>query len=289
MPTQLIIPAAFVLLWSTGFVGAKFGLPYAEPFTFLAVRLSITAVLLTGIALVMRVSWPSDWRQAAHIAVVGMLLHAGYLGGVFYAIDLNMPTGIAALIVGLQPVLTAILARHALGESIRPRQWLGLILGFCGVALTVMEKTGASAEIESIAFLTALTALASITIATVYQKRHCTDMDLISGTAIQYMAAAVLLTIGAFALESREIEWSGEFIFALIWLILVLSVGAVMLLMTLIKRGSASSVTSLFYLVPPITAVEGFLLFDEALGLTALIGMLIAVIGVVLVTKRGLV
>lgn len=282
----LAIPAAFVLLWSTGFIGAKYGLPYAEPFTMLAIRLAITALLLSGIALVLRASWPASAAEASHIALVGMLLHGAYLGGVFYAIELGMPTGITALIVGLQPILTAVLAQLALNEHVSSRQWIGLMLGFVGVALTVWGRTGnGETTLPALAVVSALIALLGITLATIYQKRFCTGMNLVSGTAIQYMAACLILTIGAFAFETRAVEWSLPFTLTMAWLILVLSVGAVMLLMTLIKRGSAARVTALFYLVPPITALMGFALFDEQLGLPAIAGMLIAVSGVFLATR----
>jgi drug/metabolite transporter (DMT)-like permease len=279
----LLIPAAFVLLWSTGFIGAKLGLPYAEPFTFLFVRLLITAGLLATIALLLKADWPQDLAELAHIGVVGVLLHAAYLGGVFYAIYLGMPTGIAALIVGLQPILTAVLARAALNETVTLPQWIGLALGFGGVALTVLDRTGAVGSTDPWSFVAIIAALCGITLSTIYQKRFCTGMNLLSGTALQYMAAAGVLGMGAMLFEDMDIEWTGQFMFAIGWLVLVLSVGAVMLLMILIKRGSAASVTSLFYLVPPLTAVLGFMLFDERLGLVAVVGMALVILGVALV------
>jgi drug/metabolite transporter (DMT)-like permease len=275
---QILIPTTFVMLWSTGFIGARLGLPYSEPFTFLGIRLAITAALLGVVGLVLRSRWPARWMDTGHIALVGFLLHACYLGGVFYAIELGMPTGIAALIVGLQPILTAILAQIALRESVSLRQWSGLLLGFVGAAMTLLDRTGGGSDLSFLAI--------AATIATVYQKRFCTDMDLISGTTIQYLSAATVFGLGSLLFETREIQWTGEFLFALGWLILVLSIGAVMLLMVLIKHGSAARVTSLFYLTPPLTAVLGFLLFDENLGLLAMAGMLLAVTGVAQVVRR---
>ena len=200
---QILIPATFVMLWSTGFIGARLGLPYAEPFTFLGIRLAITAALLGVVGLALRSRWPARWMDAGHIALVGLLLHACYLGGVFYAIELGMPTGIAALIVGLQPILTAILAQIVLRESVSLRQWSGLLLGFVGAAMTLLDRTGGGSDLSFLAITAILTALIGITAATVYQKRFCTDMDLISGTTIQYLSAATVFGLGSLLFDEN--------------------------------------------------------------------------------------
>jgi drug/metabolite transporter (DMT)-like permease len=282
------MPAVFVLLWSTGFIGAKFGLPYAEPFTFLALRFALLLVIL-GIAVpALRAPWPSI-RLAGHLAVSGLLVHAVYLVGVFGAIHRGVPSGLTALIVGLQPLLTAVVVGPVLGERVTPRQWLGFLLGLAGVAMVLSTRlTGISFSgfgWDGVVF--ALAALLGITAGTLYQKRFCTGMDLRSGTLVQYAAALVLLTPAALMFENLDIRWSWAFVFALGWLVLVLSLGAIMLLMTLIRLGEAAKVASLFYLVPPVTALMAFLLFDEALNPLALMGMATAAAGVALVVRRG--
>ncbi|HYE01573.1 MAG TPA: DMT family transporter [Alphaproteobacteria bacterium] len=287
MPSRAM-PALFVLLWSTGFIGAKFGLPYAEPLTFLFWRFLIALALLVPLALALRAAWPSSWRLAGHIAVSGLLVHAVYLGGVFAAIGQGLPAGVTALVAGLQPLLTAVLAPRLLGERVSGRQWLGLSLGFLGVALVVGEKllaSGAALAFGPGALALAVLALLGIALGTLYQKRYCTGMDLRSGTAIQYLAAAAGTGLFAALLETGEIRWSWQFAGAMAWLVLVLSIAAIMLLMALIRRGEAARVASLFYLVPPVTAVEAWLLFGERLGPLALAGMAVAAGGVALAIR----
>lgn len=276
------IAMLFVLLWSTGFIGAKYGLPYAEPFTFLLVRFLIVSAMLLGLALVTRAPWPRSWREAFHLAIAGLLIHAMFLSGVFSAMYNGVPAGVTALIVGLQPVLTAIVVRPLLGEEVTLRQWSGLVLGVMGVALVVQNKLSFNVN-EFGGFAWSVGALIGITAGTLYQKKFCSMMDLRSGTVIQYAAATVAVIILAPLFESMKIEWTGEFIFALGWLSLVLSVGAITLLYVLIRRGKASSVASLFYLVPPCTAAIAYLVFGETLGVTAVVGMALAVAGVAVV------
>ena len=281
-PWLAAVPALFVLLWSTGFLGAKLGLPYAEPFTFLGIRMVIATALLLIFAWLTRAPWPKSWREAGHIAVAGLLVHAVYLGGVFSAIDSGLSAGIAALIVGTQPLLTAAIAGGFLGEHITARQWLGFVLGLIGIALVVGGKLSIG-EINAFGLLSTLLALLGITLGTLYQKRFCAHMDLRSGGVIQYAATGAVLLLLALAFESGGVNWSGEFVFALSWLVLVLSVGAIGLLYTLIRRGAVSRVASLFYLTPPLTAVLAYLLFGETLSVAALIGMAVTVTGVALV------
>ncbi len=279
------MPAVFVFLWSTGFIGAKFGLPFAEPFSFLAVRMAVVAVLLILIALAFKAPWPKDLRSVFHVAVAGLLVQGAYLGGVFAAIDAGLSAGLSALIVGLQPALTACVVGPLLNERVTPRQWLGVLLGFVGVVLVVANRIEVGGGAWTGIGLAAI-ALLGITAGTLYQKRFCADMDLRSGSAIQFTVTCLAMTGLAFALESREIQWTGEFVFAVAWLVVVLSLGAVTLLYILIKRGAAAKVASLFYLVPPVTALMAFFLFDERLGAQELIGMGIVVAGVALVTRE---
>lgn len=278
------MPWTFVFLWSTGFIGAKFGLPYAQPITFLLLRFGLVLALMLPLALALRAPWPATPAQVTHIAVAGVLLHGGYLGGVFTAIYAGMSAGLAALIVGLQPVLTAIAAAPMLRERVSARQWLGLALGFGGVALVVAERT-TLAGLGPFSGAMILIALASITAGTVYQKRYCGAFDLRAGSVIQFVAAGVALAPFAAVFEHEPVRWTGDFVFALAWLVLVLSIGAVSLLTLLIRRGAATKVASLFYLVPPFTAAIAFLLFGERLGALGIAGFALAVIGVALVVR----
>jgi drug/metabolite transporter (DMT)-like permease len=290
---RLGAPALFVLLWSTGFVGAKYGLPYAPPFTFLGLRLVTAAVLLVVGAMALPAARSAARRtrraQYGHAAVAGLLLHAGYLGGVFYAISVGVPAGVSAVVVSLQPVLTALLATRLLGERPGLRQWLGLLLGMCGVALVVApDLVGHGTDAIPVRGLVAcLVALASTTAGTLYQKRHGDEVPLLWGTAVQYAAAAAVLLALAGSTERVAVVWTPEFVAAFVWLVLGLSIGAVLLLLLLLRRGTASSVASLFYLVPPATAVEALLLFGERLAALSLAGLVVAVVGVALVVVPG--
>lgn len=287
----LTAPGLFVLLWSTGFIGAKMGVPYADPMTFLTLRFIIAAGLMTLLALATGASWPSSWKALAHATLVGVLLHAVYLGGVFVAVARGMSAGPAALIVSLQPITVALLAGMVLNESVSRRQWLGFLLGFLGATMVVAEKFNAklSPGDEGFGLVEVglcILALLAITASTLYQKRFGGGMDLRSGAAVQYWAAAVVGGFVAFFFEDMRVVWTGEFVFALAWLVLVLSLGAVSLLMLLIRIGEASKVASLFYLVPPTTAIIAYFVFGETLGLLALAGMVVAAVGVALVVRK---
>ena len=279
-------PALFVLLWSTGFIGARLGLPHAEPFTFLLLRYALAAALLVLVALASRAPWPRRAAEIAHFAVAGLLVHGVYLGGVFLGISMGVEAGVSALIVGVQPLLTAALAGALLGERVAARQWLGLALGLGGVALVLAGKLGHGPG-SLLGSLACVAALVGITSGTLYQKRFCASMDLRSGGAIQFVAAAIATAPLAFWLEERDVQWEGELVFALLWLVLVLSLGAVSLLYVLIRRGAASKVASLFFLVPPCTALIAWPLFGETLGASALAGMALTAVGVALASRSG--
>lgn len=280
-----LMPGLFVLLWSTGFIGAKYGLPYVEPLTFLLLRLGLVAVVLALVALASRAPWPKDWATAGRIALAGLLVHGVYLAGIFIAMAQGLPAGVTALVVGIQPLLTAALSGPLLGERVTGRQWAGLLLGLAGVGLVVREKLAIDAA-HLVPLGYALVALVGITLGTLYQKRHGGGMDLRSGTAIQYGATALALAVAAPLTETMRIQWTGEFVFALLWLCFVLSVGAIFLLFALIRRGAAAKVASLFYLTPPVTALIAWILFGEKMGIVALAGMAVAVCGVALVNRK---
>ncbi|WP_430474101.1 DMT family transporter [Thalassospira lucentensis] len=281
-----IMPFVFVFLWSTGFVGAKFGLPYADPFVFLFVRFVIVLIIMVPIVALMGGKWPRTWREAIHIGTTGVLVHGVYLGGVFWAIDTGLPAGLAALIVGLQPVVTASVVGSLLGERVSMRQWGGLMLGLIGVALVLLPKIGDGVGITAFGIGLAIAALLAMTAGTIYQKRFCTGMDLMGGTVVQYVAAGIFVGVIALFKEPLTVEWSMDFILAMAWLVLVLSIGAIMLLMVLIKQGEATRVASMFYLVPPTAAFFAWMLFDEQLGMLGFAGFAIAALGVALVIMK---
>lgn len=273
----------FVVLWSTGFLGAKLGLPHAEPMTFLAVRFGIVAGLIAA-----WVWWTGSrrltWRQTAEQALIGVLVHFFYLGGVFVAISWGTEAGVSALIVGLQPVAMAALAVWLLGERPRALQWVGMALGTAGVALVVLRKLEAGlGDLAGIGVCTV--GLFGIAIGAILQKRMSGDTPIRAGNAVQFAAGALTCALVAAIFETGKITWTGEFIFALVWLIVVLSLGAVSLLYILIRRGAASSVGSLFFLVPPCTALFAWFLFGEVMGPVEIFGMLLTALGVYLVNR----
>jgi drug/metabolite transporter (DMT)-like permease len=277
-------PAVFVLLWSSGFIGAKLGLHDAEPLTYLALRMLGVLALLSVIIVLTRPKWPNS-RGVAHSAATGLMVHGLYLGGVFVAISNGLPAGLAALFASLQPLLTSTIANRWLGERVVARQWLGLVLGLVGVYLVLHDKTG-SGGATPFAWMAVTVAVIGITIGTLYQKRFGGGIDWRPALLIQYAAAGVLFAIGAFGWETRVVHWTGEFIFALTWLIVVLSLGAVWLYYFMIRRAAATRVVSLFYLTPPVTALMAFALFGEKLSFLALVGMAVCVAGVFLVNWR---
>ena len=280
------IPLLFVVLWSTGFVGAKLGLPDCEPLTLLSLRYAAVLTLMGAFALFTRAPWPASPAQWGHIGVSGLLVHAIYLGGVFTAIRLGLPAGVTALVVGLQPVLTALGAGLFLRERVRATQWGGLALGLAGVVLVVAHKVaGSGGPAAATLLVPAVIALAGITAGTLYQKRFCPSFDLRSGSVIQFLPCLVATALVAWRTETMVVHWTPAFMFALGWLVLVLSLGAVSMLNVLIRSGSAVNVASLFYLTPPTTALIAWAMFGETLTGLALAGMALAVLGVWLARK----
>jgi drug/metabolite transporter (DMT)-like permease len=277
-------PGVFVLLWASGFVGAKLGLRDVEPLTFLSLRMGAVVALLGVIIAVTRPKWP-DSSGILHSAATGLMVHGLYLGGVFVAIENGLSAGLAALIVSLQPVLTSTIANRFLGERVLPRQWLGLALGLLGVYLVLYEKTAAGGA-APLGWIAVTVALLGITVGTLYQKRFGGGTDWRPALCVQYVAAGLLFALGAFAFETRMVHWTPQFVLALSYLVLVLSLGAIWLFYYLIRRTEATRVTSLFYLVPPTTALIAWALFNERLAPLALFGMAVCVVGVALVNWR---
>ena len=278
------IPASFVVLWATGFIGARYAMPWAEPFTFLAIRFVIAAILFAGLAVLLGSS-KATRDEALHATGAGVLMHGIYLGAVFWAIHRGMPAGFSALIVGLQPLITAVLAGKFLGEAILPRHWAGLAVGLVGVVIVLWPKLGAVGGGVTAATLTAsLVSVLGMSAGTIWQKRYASGGDLVSATMWQYVGGSIVMILGSLAFETRAITVNGELIFAMAWLVLVLSVGAIFLLMVMIRDGEMSKVASLFYLVPAVTAVIAWVLFDEQLNLLQIAGMAIATLGVALAT-----
>lgn len=280
-----LAPVLFVLLWSTGFIGARYGLPYIEPLTFLAVRMAFVVLILGSIALVFRAPWP-DAREAGHSLAAGLMVHGLYLGGVFTAISQGVPAGISALIPGLQPILTSTIANRFMGETVTRMQWFGLALGLAGVALVLHDRT-MLATATPLGWVASVLSLIGITLGALYQKRFCGRIDWRTGNLIQYIGAGTVFALGSFAFETRVIHWSGELVFAIAWLVIVLSLAAVGLMYWLIRRSAATGFASLFYLVPVVTALMAYLLFGEKLDAMSIAGMVICAAGVVIVNRGG--
>jgi drug/metabolite transporter (DMT)-like permease len=276
-------PALFVLLWSTGFVGAKYGLPYADPFVFLSVRILLAALLLFALARALRMPVRIGRTAIARSGLIGFFLHACYLGGVFYSISRGLPAGVAAVVTSLQPVLVSLIAVKVLGEQLRIRQVAGLLIGLVGVVMVLGPSI--DAQIPLAAIIAILVALIGSTTATLLQKKLGADIPLISGTGYQYLFSGCVLGVIALATQATSITWNLRFTAAFVWLVLVLSVGAILLLLWLLNSGSAAKVSSLFYLVPPATAVEAFVLFGEKVNTQGFLGIGITALGVWLVMR----
>jgi drug/metabolite transporter (DMT)-like permease len=280
-----LAPVLFVLLWSTGFIGARYGLPYIEPLTFLAVRMAFVVLILGSIALIWRAPWPAP-GEAGHSLAAGLMVHGLYLGGVFTAISQGVPAGISALIPGLQPILTSTIANRFMGETVTRMQWFGLALGLAGVALVLHDRTMLAAA-TPLGWVASVLSLIGITLGALYQKRFCGNIDWRTGNLIQYIGAGTVFALGSFAFETRVIHWSGELVFAIAWLVIVLSLAAVGLMYWLIRRSAATGFASLFYLVPVVTALMAYMLFGEKLDAVSVAGMVICAAGVVIVNRGG--
>jgi drug/metabolite transporter (DMT)-like permease len=277
-------PAVFVLLWSTGFVGTKYVLHNAEPLTYLAIRMAFVVGLMAIIAAIARPKWP-DLAGVGHSVVAGLLVHGFYLGGTAVAISLSIPAGLSALMPGLQPILTSTIANRWLGEKVEPLQWMGLLVGLGGVVLILHDRplTGQAGW----GWLASAVSLVSITLGTLYQRRYCGGIDWRAGNLVQYLAVTVFFTTGAFLFETREVHWTAEFVLAVAWLAVVLSIGSIGLLYWLIRRSAATSVASLFYLVPAVTSAMAYVLFGEKLDAIALAGMAACAAAVFVVNRRA--
>jgi drug/metabolite transporter (DMT)-like permease len=288
------MPWVFVLIWSTGFIVARYGMPHAPPMSFLAVRYALSILCFLPWILLAGVRWPADRRQALHLALTGVLMHAGYLGGVWAAVKAGMGSGLSSLIVGIQPVLTAIWLSAVAGQHVSRRQWLGLVLGFAGLVLVVSRKFDAGGPGDQATWLNlalALVALLSITAGTLYQKRFVTPCDVRTANTVQ-LAAALLVTLPLALLEAEPMRWTladgalnSELVAAMAWSVLGLTLGGSSLLYMLIQRGAAASVASLMYLVPPCTALIAWLLFAEPVTAVTLAGTAVTAFGVSLVVR----
>src|SRR4051794_9074165 len=277
-------PAIFVVLWSTGFIATKYVVNNADPLSYLAIRMAVVVGLMAVIAAIARPKWP-DATGGFHSAVAGILVHGFYLGGTAVAIAHSIPAGLSALIPGLQPILTSTIANRWLGERVAPMQWAGLLLGLAGVVL-ILHNRPMSGD-AGWGWLASGVSLVSITLGTLYQRRYCNAIDWRSGNLVQYIAVTIFFGLGAFLFENNVVHWTTEFVLALMWLAVVLSIGSIGLLYWLIRRSAATSVASLFYLVPAITALMAYVLFSERLDAIAIVGMTACAAAVFLVNRRA--
>jgi drug/metabolite transporter (DMT)-like permease len=292
VPQQLerYAPALFVFLWSTGFIGAKYIVPYAEPFTFLMIRYFLAALILFAIAYAFKQPLKLNREQFKASFAVGMLLHVIYIGGVFYAVSLGVSAGISAVIVSIQPVLVSLLAVPLLGERLRWVQVVGLFLGVAGIALLLLPKVF-EGDYTATASITGITicviALLGTSAGYLVQKKLGGEIPFLSGTGAQYAVSAIAFAILSFSTEEQIIQWVPEFFFGLAWIVFMLSIASIVLLYGMLRTGSASKVSSLYYLVPPVAAIQAYFLFDEVIGLVGLVGMAFAGLGVVLVMRQA--
>lgn len=279
------IPIMFVVLWASGFIGAGLSMPYAEPFTLMAIRFCIAAAIMTLWALASKSLWPKG-VEFFHAALIGSLIHGIYLSALFWAVNHGLPAGMSGLVSGLQPMMIMVIAALLLKERATPAQWAGLLIGFSGVVMVIWPKFSISGGVDPQSLGVAFFGVVAISIGTVWQKKFGAAGDLKAGTAVQYIAAAFITGIAAFAFETRIIEWTPQLIFALAWLTLAISIGAILALMVMLREGAIAKVASLFYLVPGTAAIMAYLIFGETLNLIQIIGMIITTLGVALTTRR---
>ena len=272
----------FVVLWASAFVSAKYGLTASGPFSFLGVRFAIVSVIFAVIALVLKSTWP-DRKTLIPTLLAGVLMHGVYLGGVFFAISKGTPAGISSLIVSIQPIITAFLALIFLQEHVRKVQWLGITAGLVGVALVVSPRLGGA--IPVIGLISCLVAVNAMSVGTIIQKRYLGGLDLIAGNTLQAMAAAAFYGVLLMTVETYYLEWTSEVTLSMIWIITTVSIGAVSILMLLIRRGQMAATSSLFFMVPPVSALMGYIFFGETLGIIGILGVAVASFGVWLVNK----
>ena len=282
---HIMLPLLFVTLYGSGFVGAKLGLPYAEPLTFLVWRFAFSSLLSALIAMGLGSPWPRKIKEIGHIMMAGLLLQGTFSAGVFVAIYLGVLPAVSALIIALQPILVALGASLVLDEVVFLRQWLGLLLGLVGVALVVSHNISFN-QAHMLGILMAVVGLLGLSMGNLYQKRFCANMNVFTGGVIQSIAAFSAVLVGAVSFESMTIQWTGQFLFALTWMTVVVSLGAVSLLYVLIRHGEVSQVASIFYLVPVSTAILAFLIDHQTIDYFGMLGMMITALGIVLVNKK---
>ena len=283
-------PVIFVLLWSTGFVGAKYILPYAEPFVFLTIRYFFATLILVLIAKAMGESLRITWPQVKQSMLVSVFLHVIYIGGVFYAVFIEIPAGITAVIVSLQPILVSVLAIPLLGEKLSYRQVFGLLLGFVGILFLLSPKLlegDLSTGFSTLGIICCVIALLGTTIGYLLQKKGGADIPFLAGTAVQFATSTVIFALASVIFEPLKVNITLEFVLALSWIVLALSIGSIFLLFYLLRNDSASSVSSLYYLVPPLAAVQAYFFFDERIKGIGLVGMALAALGTLIVTKNS--
>jgi drug/metabolite transporter (DMT)-like permease len=283
-------PIIFVLLWSTGFIGAKYILPYAEPFVFLTIRYLFATLILVAIAKAIGESLRISWPQVKQSILVSVFLHVIYIGGVFYAIFIDIPAGITAVIVSLQPILVSAVAIPLLNERLSYKQIFGLLLGFIGVTFLLIPKLfegDLSIGFSAAGITACVLALLGTTAGYLIQKKGGSDIPFLAGTAVQFASATIIFAIASIIFEPLKVDITLEFILALAWIVIALSIGSIFLLFYLLRKGSASSVSSLYYLVPPLTAIQAYLFFGERINTIGLVGMALAALGTLIVTKEG--